>query len=150
MPSTINTTATADDIFGEPISVYTRAQAIDDGVLIDVSETAREAGIVWPVALTAAVWMDCVAWDEIAEKRKPDYTAQSESGRLWDVAWMASRAIRAALRRGHDGHSPIAFQLFRIPREGRGMRPRLVALKLCIGPGDEGEPVITIMQPGED
>ena len=40
---------------------YTRADAIRDGVLIDVSETAREAGIRWPVALTAAAWAQCVA-----------------------------------------------------------------------------------------
>jgi Family of unknown function (DUF6573) len=40
---------------------YTRAQAIEDGVLIDVSATAREAGIRYPVALTSAVWGRCVA-----------------------------------------------------------------------------------------
>ena len=28
------------EFFGPPISVYTREQAIDDGVLVDVSETA--------------------------------------------------------------------------------------------------------------
>ena len=33
---------------------YTRAEAIADGVLIDVSAVAREAGIRYPVALTAA------------------------------------------------------------------------------------------------
>jgi hypothetical protein len=31
---------------------YTRAQAIADGVLIDVSAVARKAGITYPVALT--------------------------------------------------------------------------------------------------
>jgi hypothetical protein len=30
-------------------------------VLIDVSQMAREAGIRWPVALTAATWARCVA-----------------------------------------------------------------------------------------
>src|SRR5262249_48790011 len=35
---------------------YTRAEALPDGVLIDGSETAREAGIRWPVALTRAAW----------------------------------------------------------------------------------------------
>src|SRR5262245_38473202 len=30
---------------------YSRADALRDGVLIDVSETAREAGIRWPVAI---------------------------------------------------------------------------------------------------
>ena len=41
----------------EVIHRYSRADALRDGVLIDVSATAREAGIVWPVALTAAAWV---------------------------------------------------------------------------------------------
>ena len=36
------------------IHSYTRAEALADGELIDVSATAREAGIRWPVALTLA------------------------------------------------------------------------------------------------
>jgi hypothetical protein len=40
---------------------YSRAEAIADGLLIDVSATAREAGIRYPVALTQAVWERCVA-----------------------------------------------------------------------------------------
>jgi hypothetical protein len=39
----------------------TRAEAIRDGVLIDMSATAREAGFKYPMALTAAVWAQCVA-----------------------------------------------------------------------------------------
>ncbi|HKI36594.1 MAG TPA: DUF6573 family protein [Gemmataceae bacterium] len=39
---------------------YTRADALRDGVLIDVSATAREAGFKYPVALTAAAWVKCV------------------------------------------------------------------------------------------
>ena len=38
------------------LSAYTRAQAIADGILVDVSETAREAGFNIPVALTRTVW----------------------------------------------------------------------------------------------
>ena len=37
------------------IHVYTRAQAIADGVLIDATELAREAGFRFPVALSAEV-----------------------------------------------------------------------------------------------
>jgi len=40
----------------EVISTYSRKQEIEDGVLHDVSEMAREAGIAHPVAITAAVW----------------------------------------------------------------------------------------------
>jgi hypothetical protein len=39
---------------------YSRADAIRDGELVDVSATAREARIRYPVALTRAVWERCV------------------------------------------------------------------------------------------
>ncbi len=51
-----------DKLFGEVIYSYTRAQAIDDGVLIDATEMAKEAGFNWPVALTAAAWSDWKLW----------------------------------------------------------------------------------------
>src|SRR5260370_34133619 len=71
---------------------YTRADAIRDGVLVDVSATAREAGIRWPVALTCAAWGRCV--------RVPaGVHFQDEAGRLWDVCWM----LACAARRGGDG-----------------------------------------------
>jgi hypothetical protein len=38
------------------IHSYLRKQAIEDGVLLDVSTMGREAGFRYPVALTQAVW----------------------------------------------------------------------------------------------
>ena len=35
---------TAESFFGKVISTYTRAQAIEDGVLIDPGSMAKEAG----------------------------------------------------------------------------------------------------------
>ena len=122
------TTDAMREFFGEPISTYTCSQAIEDGVLIDVSATAREAGIVWPVALTAAAWADCVEWTDAMEKRK-GYSGQSESGRLWDVIWMLSLAVRGALRRGMDTSQPLFYSLLRTPAAGRGVMPRKVTLK---------------------
>ena len=143
-------TINSAEIFGDPIHTYTRAQAIEDGVLVDVSEAARDAGILWPVAATAAVWADCVAWSDADEQRKRDYTGQSESGRLWDLCWMLSLSMQSAARRGLDARKPLSFELARVPREGRGVRPRAVRLLFIVGPGDAGEPVITILQPNED
>jgi hypothetical protein len=65
----------------EVIHRYTRADAIRDGILVDVSEAAREAGFKWPVALTAAAWGRCVAVP-------PGVLCQDEAGRLWDVLTM--------------------------------------------------------------
>src|SRR5262249_11547346 len=63
---------------------YTRADAIRDGVLIDVSAVAREAGVRYPVALTRTAWERCVAVP-------PDVLCQDESGRLWDGLFSAIR-----------------------------------------------------------
>ena len=60
------------------ISSYTRAEALADGVLVDVSETAREAGFVLPVALTRAAWDACVALSPAAKRACND-----EGGRLY-------------------------------------------------------------------
>ncbi len=55
-PTMKNETDAAADPFGPVIYAYTRAQALEDGGQVDVSETAREAGIRFPVYLTRAVW----------------------------------------------------------------------------------------------
>ena len=62
---------------GVLIFSYTR-QAIADGVLVDVSKLAKEAGFRFPVAVTAGVWAECVTVPE-------GVAGQDETGRLWDV-----------------------------------------------------------------
>lgn len=46
---------------------YTRDRAISDGFLVDVTETAREAGIKYPVALSDDVYLQCVVVPEDIE-----------------------------------------------------------------------------------
>lgn len=116
---------------------YTRAQALEDGVLIDATELAKEAGFRIPVALTHAAWASYVAVPE-------GVTGQDETGRLWDVLTMLYHAIR----RG-EGGSETAFHLHVRNSEEPG-EPPLVELKAHCGPGDDAEPVITIMLPDED
>lgn len=123
------------------IHSYTRADAIADGVLIDVTHVAREAGFQVPVALTAEVWHDCVVWTAEDSKRQ---VLQDEAGRLWDVLWMAFVAARRA------NGDRLSFRLYRVPRGGRGCLPRLTTLQLHIGPGDALEPLITVLLPGQD
>ena len=48
-------TERSGSLFGEVIFSYTRAQAIADRVLVDVTPTALEAGFRFPVAATAAL-----------------------------------------------------------------------------------------------
>ena len=134
-------------MFADPrdiIDIYTRGDLLRDGGLVDVTATAREAGFTVPVALTAAVWADCVAWTDDDNERKG--TIQDEDGRLYDVVWMAAETVR---RRGRFG-AFVTFQVLRVPREGQERDATLVTLEMTIGPGDDGEPVITIATPGED
>jgi hypothetical protein len=116
---------------------YTRADAIRDGVLIDVSETAKEAGIRYPVALTAAVWASCVAVPHGVQ-------CQDESGRLWDLLWMLLLAVRRS-----DGGPEVRFGVH-VRNDNRERTPPLVRLKALCHPGDQAEPVITVMMPEED
>jgi hypothetical protein len=127
------------------IYAYTRAQALADGVLIDVSDPAREAGFRLPVALTAGVWASCVAWEPEDSERQ---IHQDQSGRLWDVLWMASWAIR--LQRGRGETDRLPYRLYVVPRDGQSQDAREVELHVHIGSGDAGEPVLTILLPGED
>jgi len=62
----------------EIISSYSRAQAIEDGVLVDVSDVAREAGFTFPVAITDTVW-------NLYVKVPDGVFGQDEQGRLWDI-----------------------------------------------------------------
>jgi hypothetical protein len=106
-------------------------------VLIDVSAAAREAGITFPVALTAAAWARCVAVP-------PGVIGQDEAGRLWDVAYM----LRCAICQSAGGPEvPFGVHVRNHNREGT---PPLVPLKAVCGPGDAAEPVVTVMLPEED
>jgi len=108
---------------------------LEDGVLVDVSEMAREAGFRWPVAVTATVW---ALIEAIPERYRG---LQSTDGRLWDVLWMASCAIRSSATSGTE----LRYSLMLHTAESSHL-----TLKLVTGPGDHGEPVVTIMLPEED
>ncbi|MCK6501388.1 MAG: hypothetical protein L6Q38_18055 [Nitrospira sp.] len=120
------------------IHSYTRAQAIEDGVLVDVSQAAKEAGIQFPTVLTHAAW-------ERAVTVPKDYQGpQSESGRLWDVLWMARAAII-----GSPGNPDLIHYDVSVTNLATGQQED-IRIKAHCGPGDDAEPVITIMLPEED
>lgn len=120
------------------IHSYSRKQAIEDGVLIDVSETAREAGIKYPVAMTAGVFQNAV--------RVPaGVPAQDGAGRLWDVLFM----LRFAITRHRDAEGDaLLYTVFVRNSDDAGPEP--VKLKAICHPGDAGEPVVTILLLDED
>lgn len=124
--------ATMTEIFGGVISSYSRAQALEDGELVDVSDLAKQAGFRLPTAITRTVHALCTPQKSSCQ----DYT-----GRLWDVLFLASLASRMAVKRG--SHDPRVYFMVKLGRKNH----RLI---LHIGPGDEAEPVLTIMAPEDD
>ena len=119
------------EIFGDVICCYTRAQALADGVLVDVSERARCHGIKYPTACTAGV----LALIEAIEKPHPTLRQVQVLGRTDAVLVSMLSAIRRGGTRGTD----------RVVFEALG-----AALWAQCGPGDTAEPCITIMREGED
>ena len=118
----------------ELIHSYTRAEALADGVLVDVSREASPAemagGFTIPVAITAALHEAILAippsLDGLADPR----------GRLHDLLWLAACAARR-----HRGTDRATFQVL-LPC--RGTRKRLRELVLHVGPDDDGGPCATI------
>jgi len=132
-----------DNLFGNTIYAYTRAQALEDGVLVDVSETAREAGFIVPVAVTRAVWQRYIEW---TSPDTDNQTIQHQQGRLWDVLSMLMFAIKI----NRPEAQQLIYPLSVIPRDGKTRSAKRIKLKSFMGGGDNAEPVITIMLPTED
>lgn len=124
--------------FGEVIYSYTRAQAVADGFQVEVTATAKEAGILFPVFLTRAVYDAYVTVP-------PGVEAQDEAGRLWDILHM----LRFAIHKAQPDQSRLHFALY-VRNDNR--RAKLVKLIATCGPTDidNPKPAITVMLPEEE
>ena len=131
-------TAPEHPVFGPIIYSYTRAEAILDGFQIEVTKTAQEAGIRFPVFITRGVFDACVAVPA-------GVTGQDEAGRLWDVLWM----LRYAILRSRPGQSQIPVALYVRNNDRKATLTKLIA---TAGPldMDDPSPAITLMLPHED
>lgn len=131
-------TSPLTEIFGAPIHVYSRTDAIEDGVLVDLMQDEME-GVCrqhykHPIACTSAVFE--VMQKAVENKRYcNDY-----AGILHDMLFMS----KATGRRMDE-----STVLFRCIIVGAG-RSKYHDFKLMVHGGDQGEPVITISLPGED
>jgi hypothetical protein len=122
------------------ISAYSREQAIDDGVLIDMPQSiCREAGVTVPCAMTAGLFSQLNVTN--ADKQ----LGQSLSGRMWDLL----NGFRMAIKLSGAGLTDqLTFSL--IIASATPNRKRVILVKSIIGAGDSGEPVITFLLPNED
>lgn len=114
------------EIYGEVISSYSRKEAIEDGVLIDVSDLGAAGHFKYPVAITTALH------EAVAKGAGKD--PETYNARLLDVFHMMMLAAKAG---GSD-------MFFRVKVGARNL-----GLWGNCGPGDDAEPVITIGFPSD-
>ena len=119
------------------IYAYTRAQAIADGVLVDVTEAAKAIGFKLSTVVT-----DHLFHDYVEVPVDLDGEGQSVTGRLHDLMVLALFAARKAVNTDR-----VTFKVDFLMAPGRKETVDVVA---HIGPGDHGEPVLTIMLPEDD
>lgn len=117
---------------------YTRFDAIQDGTLIDLTNNFPDIShqlYKYPVACTASVWAIIEA--AVASKKN----CNDFAGIVWDILWMSQKGI---IKRIDE-----TKHIFRVIITGTGPRKYHDFKIICHG-GDEAEPVLTIMMPGED
>lgn len=135
------TSSETSSIFGEMIYSYTREQAIQDGVLIPVNDQiCREAGIRIPVCVTDHLW------SLIEPENLKKMPSQSTEGRLWDLLWLFTISAKQ-----NRGSSRLTYPCrFMIKRNGCPEKIEEFTIVAVCGPGDSGEPVLTLMLPEDD
>lgn len=122
----------------EIVYAYTRQQAIEDGVLVDLSSgfPNETRMFKWNVCCTSAVW-------EIIE-RAAEADGTEIAVYVWDVCYMACQTVRIV--RLSSGE--VFFKVC-LPLQDSGKHRKL---KIVCGPisYDDPTPCLTIMLPDED
>ena len=152
------------EIFGEPICGYSRAQAIADGELVDVSGLVTPCPFKYPIAMTRAAYFATIAaggtWapednpranfnsgDDVGAVEVLKLpSGQDFAGRTWDVF----QTLLFALAAIHAGRTTdkIWFSVL-VDVKGNGRKEKVDLYSVC-GPGDDAAPVLTIVLRGED
>lgn len=124
-----------ESIFGKVIYSYSRTQAIEDGVLVSIPANIYSKYFKYPVAITSS------AWNLIEMAIDSPQHQNSLEGVLCDILWMSQRGITKRIDENQH--------LFQVIITGTG-RKRSHTFKIMCHPGDQGEPVLTVMMPEED
>lgn len=125
------------ELFGDVVHAYTRAQAIEDGALIDLTDPPfdtflRMKGLRLHTAITDRCFAACIG--------QPEQFGDDESLKRY---LHLLTALLAAIRAAGSDEDRVWFKVL-----GADGKP-VDCWSLC-GPGDRGEPVCTIMLTDED
>lgn len=119
---------------GDFLDSYTRSEAIEDGVLTDISELAKEQGFIYPVAISAGI---ALLVEEAVSKGRKDW-----KGVVWDILSILRFRCRGNTTNRCDFDVMIHSKYIG--------KDKLTKMYSLVGPGDDMNPVITIMLPEED
>jgi len=136
----------------EVIYAYTRKDAIEDGILVELDEAKLEdgktgkelrleAGVMFPICFTFTLF----------EKLNPNEAdrkcGQSLAGRYWDVLTIFKFEI-SALTKKQAKVNQFNFKILVL--EGRKGELNELEMKVMLGAEDDGKPALTFMLPDED
>lgn len=115
--------------------VYTLDEALEAETIVDVSVTARYAGIRFPVVMSKAAWAEFVQW---GPKDCHQQIPIQEQDRLLDVL----KALFVGIRnRGRQmTGKPLEFEFYRVPRGGLTHRASPTRAKAIMRPMGEDDP----------
>jgi hypothetical protein len=115
------------ELFGDLIYSYTRKQAIADGILIDVTSMfpSDTRLFKYPVAITREIW-------NLIEGKNAGVW-------VWDICWMCTKFVVSS-----PDESTIITKCH-LPSAPGSEEDECYDLKAVCHPGDNLEPVITIM-----
>ena len=129
--------AMKDHLFGDTVYSYSRQDALNDGVLVNLNQfiPIKESPFKYPVACTNTVF------NIIEQAVNNKKYCNDFKGVVWDIMYMASH--------GHMRKLNESTVLFKVIITGTGKK-KYHEFKCLCHPGDQGEPVLTIMLPEED
>ena len=138
------TTDDADDFWDEPIHVYTRQQAMEDGVLVDASAGDLASVSLQHFGPNARVAMTAGLYELIRRAVENPKTWNDWKGVWHDVCWMST--VWQVKKEKTDYSVTVLFEVTIV---GAG-RKRKHLLKRHMQPDGEGGVEITFMLPNED
>lgn len=126
---------------GNDDRLSSRAQAIRDGQLIDITRQAGRVGFRVPVAISRAAWLDCVEWADTAA------SPETEDHRLHDL--LRELNERAVLASELDPEGVALMRFYRVPAGAKHTEAEVTTVALHSGMDEHDMPIITISLAGE-
>jgi hypothetical protein len=117
------------------IDSYSRTQAIGDGLLVDITRWTQRAGILFPVAMSHALYHGIIEPDDAAKANNESF--HTRLGNCVRQLYLAAKAAEG---------DRLDFQI----TATIGGKPEVFTLYATLLPGDNLEPVITVMLQDED